>query len=67
MRGVAGFTENYEAGAPAKARARECGVPDPEQVIRVTFDGAPVFHYDDDRPAFELPAIDGAGEDQRRL
>jgi hypothetical protein len=65
VRRVAGFTENYEAGALAKARARACGVPDPEQVTRVTFDGAPVFHYDDDRPAFELPAIDPAGEDPR--
>jgi hypothetical protein len=66
VRGVARFTENYDAGALARARAGECCVPDPERVIRVTFDGVPVFHYDDDRPAFEPPTINDAGEDQSR-
>lgn len=54
---VPGWTENYEGGALARARAVECGVPDPERVIRVTFDGAPVFYYDDGRPAYELPGL----------
>jgi hypothetical protein len=37
---MTGFIENYEAGVLARIRAEECGVPDPERVARVTFDGA---------------------------
>lgn len=54
---VEGFTERYEAGALARARAVECEVPDPGAVIRVTFDEVPAFHYDDGRPAYELPGL----------
>jgi hypothetical protein len=60
---MTGFTENFEAGALARIRAEECDVPDPERVIRVTFDGAPVFHYDDGRPVYQLPAIDDARQE----
>ena len=57
------FTDNYEAGALARARAVACDVPDPGMVVRVTFDGQPVFHYDDGREPFVLPPLtDTTGE-----
>jgi len=55
--GVEGFTERYEAGALARARAVEWDVPDPHAVIRVTFDDVPAFHYDDGRAPFALPGL----------
>lgn len=54
---VPGFTDRYEAGALARARAVECDVPDPHAVIRVTFDRAPTFHYDDGRHPWVLPEL----------
>ena len=48
---------NYEAGALAQAWVAECGIPDPQEVTRVTFNGAPEFHYDDGRPAYGLPSV----------
>lgn len=55
---VPGFTDRYEAGALARARAAECDVPDAGSVIRVTFEPpAPTFHYDDDRPPYVLPEL----------
>lgn len=50
-------SDRWEGGALARTRARECGVTDPEHVIRVTFDQAPTFHYDDGRPPYELPPL----------
>ena len=51
-------SDRWEGGGLARARARECGVVDPERIIRVTFDRAPTFHYDDGRPSYELPPIE---------
>ena len=51
------LTERDETDVPARARAAECNVPDPDRVVRVTFDETPRFHYDDGRPPFELPPL----------